>query len=55
MDHNPESPACKGINEVLSRIGDRWSMLIVANLAEGARRFSELRRAIPTILNATGW
>jgi DNA-binding HxlR family transcriptional regulator len=49
MDHNPESPACKGINEVLSRIGDRWSMLIVANLAEGARRFSELRRAIPTI------
>jgi DNA-binding HxlR family transcriptional regulator len=49
MDHNPESPACKGINEVLSRIGDKWSMLIVANLAEGARRFSELRRAIPTI------
>lgn len=49
MDHHPESPACKGINEVLSRIGDKWSMLIVANLADGSRRFSELRRAIPTI------
>ena len=49
MIHDPETPACKGINEVLSRIGDKWSMLIVANLANGARRFSELRRAIPTI------
>ena len=49
MDHHPQSPACKGINEVLSRIGDKWSMLIVANLADGARRFGELRRAIPTI------
>ena len=49
MAHNPESPACQGINEVLSRIGDKWSMLIVANLAVGSRRFSELKRAIPTI------
>ena len=49
MIHDPQTPACKGINEVLSRIGDKWSMLIVANLADGARRFSELRRAIPTI------
>jgi len=49
MVHNPESPACQGINEVLSRIGDKWSMLIVANLADGPRRFSELKRAIPTI------
>jgi DNA-binding HxlR family transcriptional regulator len=49
MAHNPDSPVCKGINEVLSRIGDKWSMLIVANLSDGSRRFSELRRAIPTI------
>ena len=49
MIHDPQTPACKGINEVLARIGDKWSMLIVANLADGARRFSELRRAIPTI------
>ena len=49
MVHNAESPACKGINEVLSRIGDKWSMLIVACLADGSQRFSELKRAIPTI------
>ena len=49
MVHNPNSPACRGINEVLSRIGDKWSMLIVSCLAHGPQRFSELKRAIPTI------
>jgi DNA-binding HxlR family transcriptional regulator len=49
MVHNPNSPACRGINEVLSRIGDKWSMLIVSCLADGPQRFSELKRAIPTI------
>jgi len=49
MVHNPNSPTCRGINEVLSRIGDKWSMLIVQCLADGPQRFSELRRAIPTI------
>ena len=49
MVHNPNSPTCRGINEVLSRIGDKWSMLIVSCLSDGPRRFSELRREIPTI------
>jgi DNA-binding HxlR family transcriptional regulator len=49
MGHNPNSPTCRGINAVLSRIGDKWSMLIVSCLAEGPRRFSELKREIPTI------
>jgi DNA-binding HxlR family transcriptional regulator len=49
MVHNPNSPTCRGINEVLSRIGDKWSMLIVSCLADGSRRFSELKREIPTI------
>lgn len=49
MVHNPNSPTCRGINEVLSRIGDKWSMLIVSCLSEGPQRFSELKRAIPTI------
>ena len=49
MVHNPNSPTCRGINEVLSRIGDKWSMLIVQCLSDGPQRFSELRRAIPTI------
>jgi DNA-binding HxlR family transcriptional regulator len=49
MTHDPESPACRSINHVLQRIGDKWSVLIVQMLADGPRRFNELRREIPTI------
>jgi DNA-binding HxlR family transcriptional regulator len=49
MAHDVESPACRSINEVLQRIGDKWSMLIVSTLSDGSRRFNELRREIPTI------
>ena len=37
------------IRDVLDRIGDRWSFLVLIELDEGTRRFSELRRAIPDI------
>ena len=36
---------CAVIREVLSRVGDRWSVLVVCLLREGPKRFSELRRA----------
>lgn len=49
MSHNSDSPQCRSINEVLQRIGDKWSMQIVARLAANPMRFSELRREIPTI------
>jgi DNA-binding HxlR family transcriptional regulator len=32
--------------QVLSRIGDKWSMLVICALGAGTRRFSELRRDI---------
>jgi DNA-binding HxlR family transcriptional regulator len=32
--------------EVLDRIGDKWSVLILGQLADGPRRFTELSRAI---------
>jgi DNA-binding HxlR family transcriptional regulator len=35
--------------KVLDRIGDRWTVLIVAVLSGGTRRFSELRGAIGDI------
>jgi DNA-binding HxlR family transcriptional regulator len=41
--------ACPAVREVLSRVGDKWSVLIVVVLGEGKRRFSELRRAIEGI------
>jgi DNA-binding HxlR family transcriptional regulator len=37
------------IRDVLDRIGDRWSVLILTHLAEGTMRFTVLRRAIPDI------
>ncbi|MFC7703676.1 winged helix-turn-helix transcriptional regulator [Plastorhodobacter daqingensis] len=38
-------PDCERINEVLSRVGDRWSVLVVISLARyGTLRFNELKR-----------
>lgn len=37
------------IRAVLDRIGDKWSYLLVLHLADGPRRFGELRRAIDDI------
>ncbi|WP_299922772.1 helix-turn-helix domain-containing protein [uncultured Pelagimonas sp.] len=38
-------PDCQRINDVLSRVGDRWSVLIVISLAQyGVLRFNELKR-----------
>ncbi|WP_458112718.1 helix-turn-helix transcriptional regulator [Arthrobacter sp. R1-13] len=38
-----------GIRDVLDRIGDKWSVLVIVELASGARRFRELQRAIEGI------
>jgi DNA-binding HxlR family transcriptional regulator len=38
-----------GIRDVLDRIGDKWSVLVVVELARGPRRFRELQRAIDGI------
>lgn len=37
------------VREVLDRIGDKWSVLVVTLLGDGTRRFSELQRAIEGI------
>ncbi|WP_322893662.1 MULTISPECIES: helix-turn-helix domain-containing protein [unclassified Yoonia] len=40
-------PDCKRINDVLSRVGDRWSVLVVIALArDGTLRFNELKRSL---------
>jgi DNA-binding HxlR family transcriptional regulator len=41
-------PDCP-VRDVLDRIGDKWSVLVVMLLADGPRRFSELRRAVDGI------
>jgi DNA-binding HxlR family transcriptional regulator len=37
------------VREVLDRVGDKWSVLIVVLLGERSQRFSELHRAIEGI------
>ncbi|AUG76325.1 HxlR family transcriptional regulator [Kitasatospora sp. MMS16-BH015] len=44
--HRPES--CH-LREVLDRVGDKWSVLVMAMLGSGPLRYSELRRAIEGI------
>ncbi|MGH1415337.1 MAG: winged helix-turn-helix transcriptional regulator [Pelagimonas sp.] len=45
MAEKAKCPQCQRINDVLSRVGDRWSVLIVISLTEyGVLRFNELKR-----------
>ena len=37
------------LEAALSRVGDRWSLLVVEALLDGPRRFNELADAIPAI------
>ncbi len=37
---------CKSVSSILSRVGDKWTVLIVMTLANGPRRFNELKRMI---------
>ena len=37
------------VRNLLDRIGDRWSMLLLCALAGGPKRFSALARAVPDI------
>jgi DNA-binding HxlR family transcriptional regulator len=37
---------CGAISEILSRIGDKWTVLVVSMLGNGPMRFNELRREI---------
>ena len=40
------SEECPKVSQVLARVGEKWSVLIIIMLAERTRRFSELKRAI---------
>ncbi|WP_224241093.1 winged helix-turn-helix transcriptional regulator [Hyalangium gracile] len=40
---------CVATREILSLVGDKWSVMVIVNLGEGAMRFSDLKRAIEGI------
>ena len=46
---DPANPVCRTISTLLSRIGDKWTVLVVQTLGDGSKRFNELRREIPSV------
>ncbi len=45
--HVPDD--CRAVSEVLSRVGDKWTILVVGELGQGRKRFNEIRRALGSI------
>ena len=43
---DPLSGNCRAVSEILSRVGDKWSVLIIMQLGGGSRRFNEIKRMI---------
>jgi DNA-binding HxlR family transcriptional regulator len=43
---HPGSEDCRAVAEILSRIGDKWSVLIVSLLGDGPKRFNEIKRMV---------
>jgi DNA-binding HxlR family transcriptional regulator len=43
------SEHCQAVSEILARIGDKWSVLIISMLGDGPRRFNELKRMVDGI------
>ena len=48
LSHRDET-VCRAISDVLSRVGDKWTVLVVELLSNGPMRFNELRRAIGNV------
>ncbi|MCK4141948.1 helix-turn-helix transcriptional regulator [Ralstonia pseudosolanacearum] len=44
--HELENSDCQKISQVLARVGEKWSVLIIMLLSGGPRRFTEVKRAI---------
>lgn len=37
---------CRAVSEILSRVGDKWTVMVVEVLGSGPKRFNEIRRLI---------
>ncbi|HEY8335544.1 MAG TPA: helix-turn-helix domain-containing protein [Tardiphaga sp.] len=44
--HRHEHSDCRGVAAVLSRVGDKWSVLVIMLLGDRPRRFNELKRMV---------
>ena len=44
--HSDVHAECRALGEVLSRIGDKWTVFVVGLLSHGPKRFNEIRREV---------
>jgi DNA-binding HxlR family transcriptional regulator len=45
----PDDLICPSVRDVLTRVGDTWSMLVIVLLGDGTIRFNQLRRGVEGI------
>lgn len=45
IEPSPTPDACKALGAILDRVGDKWTILVVGALSDGAMRFNALQRA----------
>ncbi len=43
---DPQSSDCRAVSSVLARVGDKWTVLIVALLGDSPKRFNEIKRMV---------
>jgi DNA-binding HxlR family transcriptional regulator len=47
IPRNPHTTEdCRAVSEILQRVGDKWTVLVVGKLGYGPLRFNELRAAV---------
>lgn len=44
--HPMANPACRAVSELLGRVGDKWTVLVVKELQAGPCRFNALKRQV---------
>ena len=44
--HVDRGEDCRAVSEILQRVGDKWTVLVVGKLGRGPMRFNELRTAV---------
>jgi len=45
----PDEESCRHVLQVLSRIGDKWTVLVISQLRDRPLRYGELQRAVTGI------
>lgn len=46
---NPMTDDCRRVSQILAKVGDKWSILVVMLLRDGPRRFTQIKRSLDGI------